>query len=764
MMKKSVLLAVIIWMYILFMGGCSSQGEEFGVTDFQETEDRRAGEKGQAGQQETEDLKTKDGHQEDGDQIMVASFEDIPGEIADGERCLPGDETLYFSKVAWNLEKEWLETEIYRCSIPLSGNGVELIYESAGEQEVLNSYFADRQNNIYLWGYCAAESLGAGDQEFFIEKRDRDNKLLYRRELPAETASEMERKYIKDFAADESGNLYFYSPGGDILALNGMGEETGQASLKVRGSGAVVTGSRNQAWFYCVEEDGISFYPLNGMTQKAGGEAGKQRLIFDEKDKSAAVFSGYDDGIYIVMDKKIYCYSPESDELREMADCESPYINIAEKEIYLAAPFLGGMTVILEDVRGTFTELAVLDRKAAAQLPERQEIVLGVMGELVKENLALNRVIRNFNRENLELCVVVENYAGGQAGGFDDMQKLYLELLEGGGPDMLLLDSTWSEVWARNGLLEDLEPYFEKSETIGREDILDSVWEGCYLDHRMIGIPLYFRVTGFSVKKEDIPKTDVWDSDTVLNMAENNPDRYLFEYMTPVSVLLYMMKMNASDFVDYDNYVCCFDQEKFRELAERVKNISYPIDFKPFKGDFMESPYLMNQEYFLCMRDYLAWKETYSAHVSLLGYPSPGEKGQFAMIADMLGINSASTKKESAWKFLEYALDKPAQTWGYKTQLISFPVRKDSFEEYLANSYPQDPSVSMVIYHAAEDDFNAMREIVENAQIVPLNSSDPVTTIVIEEIQSYFAGDKELEEVTHIIQNRCQLYLDELKN
>ena len=177
----------------------------------------------------------------------------------------------------------------------------------------------------------------------------------------------------------------------------------------------------------------------------------------------------------------------------------------------------------------------------------------------------------------------------------------------------------------------------------------------------------------------------------------------------------------------------------------------------------MESPYLMNQEYFLCMRDYLAWKETYSAHVSLQGYPSQGEKGQFVIIADMLGINSASSKKESAWKFLEYALDKPSQTWNYKTQIISFPVRKDSFEEYLANSYPQDPSVSMIIYHAEEADFKTMREIVENAQIVPLNSSDPVTNIVIEEIQSYFAGDKELEEVTDIIQNRCQLYLDELE-
>ena len=69
----------------------------------------------------------------------------------------------------------------------------------------------------------------------------------------------------------------------------------------------------------------------------------------------------------------------------------------------------------------------------------------------------------------------------------------------------------------------------------------------------------------------------------------------------------------------------------------------------------------------------------------------------------------------------------------------------------------------MIIYHAEEADFKTMREIVENAQIVPLNSSDPLTNIVIEEIQSYFAGDKELEEVTDIIQNRCQLYLDELE-
>lgn len=740
-MKKYRKLTAIIFMLLLLLTGCGTESEEM--------------ENGEAERQDTEE------------EILVASFENISTGIADNDDCQLINETLYYSQSIWNEDTSALDKEIYRWSVPFSENNRVLIYESAKEGEELTAFFADLQNNLYCWGYSLAASSETGEQDVFIEKRDQDNKLVFRIEIPFEISQEMERNNIREFVVDEGGKMYFYSAAGDILVLDEKGKVIGQADVKMKKNGSVVIGSDQQVWFYGVEEDGISFYRLDLLEGNLGMGLERQKLLFDEKGKNAAVFCGYDKGIYIVMDNKLYCYFPESNELNEVADLDSAYVNIAENEICLAAPFREETAVILGDRLGNFTDLAILEKKMVFELPKRQEIVLGVMGELVKENLAMNRVVRNFNRDSLEWQVVVKDYSGGAAAaGFEDMQNLYLKLLEGSGPDMLLLDSTWNDIWAKNGLLEDLEPYFDKSKTIGCEDILESIWESCFIDRSMIGIPLYFRLSGFSVKKESVPDKTVWDYNTLLYVAENHPDQYLLAYMNPVWMMSTMMKMNVSDFVDYQNFTCNFDQHKFQNLLRRISNLTYPPDsedFKQFAREFIESPYLMKQEYFLSMQDYLAWKENYNGRVVFQGYPFAGEKGKYVMTADMIGMSSASDQKDGVWNFLEYALAKPAQTWDYQTQLRSFPIRKDCFEEYLRNSYPNDPQTSLVVYQPCEEDFEEVRAMVENAQVVPNNVSDPIMFIVTEEIQAYFAGDKTLEDVTGIIQNRCQLYLSELK-
>lgn len=42
------------------------------------------------------------------------------------------------------------------------------------------------------------------------------------------------------------------------------------------------------------------------------------------------------------------------------------------------------------------------------------------------------------------------------------------------------------------------------------------------------------------------------------------------------------------------------------------------------------------------------------------------------------------------------------------------------------------------------------------------NNADEITSIINEELQAYFAGDKTVAQTAAIIQNRVQLYLDEM--
>ena len=50
----------------------------------------------------------------------------------------------------------------------------------------------------------------------------------------------------------------------------------------------------------------------------------------------------------------------------------------------------------------------------------------------------------------------------------------------------------------------------------------------------------------------------------------------------------------------------------------------------------------------------------------------------------------------------------------------------------------------------------------ENARLLPIRI-DPLLDIICEEAAAYFNGDKSIPEITELIQNRVQLYLNEHK-
>ncbi len=107
-----------------------------------------------------------------------------------------------------------------------------------------------------------------------------------------------------------------------------------------------------------------------------------------------------------------------------------------------------------------------------------------------------------------------------------------------------------------------------------------------------------------------------------------------------------------------------------------------------------------------------------------------------------------------------------------------FPVMKEQFEEVMAQSMEKkyatyeggsyevsrqsymDQDAQIEVYEATQEDVAAVRQLVERAEI-KFEYHTEIQNIINEEAESYFAGEKELGEVTALIQNRVGLYLQE---
>ena len=157
----------------------------------------------------------------------------------------------------------------------------------------------------------------------------------------------------------------------------------------------------------------------------------------------------------------------------------------------------------------------------------------------------------------------------------------------------------------------------------------------------------------------------------------------------------------------------------------------------------------------------------YSAKI--VGYPgwNGGEHELNAYVA--FAINSASEQKEGAWSFLEYLLSEELQEM-MEYWYGGFPSREDSFEAHLTDLHIRPGRLKPVFAIGGpelvipdNEDIALLREIVYSSVFKNwVQGNNPLWDIVNEEAGMYFAGDSPLEETVQKIQNRVQIYLDEL--
>ena len=170
----------------------------------------------------------------------------------------------------------------------------------------------------------------------------------------------------------------------------------------------------------------------------------------------------------------------------------------------------------------------------------------------------------------------------------------------------------------------------------------------------------------------------------------------------------------------------------------------------------------------------------------------PFDDGCHAVIAnslpqyrnEMLAINANSAHIEGAWEFISFLLEEKAQMMFESNEpnriSATIPVNRKAFEvciekriakwtegkhENYAHVSFSDNGELIQKYLRSYKDLTEEKvadyiQFLEDARPLPIRTV-PLLDIIYEEAEYYFNGTKSIEEVSVVIQNRVQLYMDE---
>lgn len=400
--------------------------------------------------------------------------------------------------------------------------------------------------------------------------------------------------------------------------------------------------------------------------------------------------------------------------------------------------------------------------RLSTEKPEREAIRLlsaGAFSGYIKEGAA------SFSQKYPD-CPVVLEYP--EENGESYWDRAMAELVAGRGADMYYVSVSEMRMLQEKGVLADL------GELIS-EETLEALWPAALergnVNGQLAGIPLEAVVESLLVSDE-IWEGDHWTLEEALEVLETHTENQYpivsniaFDNYDVFSWLV-LKSLADSPFLDMEKGTCNFDNPLFIRALELTG--TYGRSF-----DFIEAQALYPEKNWTAMRvsvnigNFEDYKSILGEQYHIVGFPTTGESGTYWNSGMLLVVNGETEHLREAGLLLEELLSYDRQY----TLSYSAPVRRDMLDNRLrAHSYNGKDGMYIEFgngmmkeltpgpagdYRIGE--FNgAMEKSVGRA----VDTSE-IENILLEEVGSYFSGDKDAEAVAQLIQNRVQLYLKE---
>lgn len=375
------------------------------------------------------------------------------------------------------------------------------------------------------------------------------------------------------------------------------------------------------------------------------------------------------------------------------------------------------------------------------------ELTLAVL----EADSSVKATVVDFNKSQNDIYIVIREYGAGGKSADDAYAELNASIVAGNGPDIIALKSGDNHrVLVESGALENLQEYVDNSELIREEDYIKAAWEIGKCGDVLFGIPTEFSVQTMAAKSSIVGEQCGIDVEGVRKLYEKNPEMALRSEESKLSVLDMCIGNQVLNFIDDEKKTADFDKEEFYEILT-------------FANTFPEEPKSDSREilFYDCWMYSVnsliqVYKELGTKQVTFIGYPTAD--GSFGCLMNqgnyMYGICSQSNNKEECWRFIEYYI---SNRYGQELPK-QFSTRKDILVKQFEQEFAERES-ELEGFRLEEvlADLEAICEQPRNMQrwdVIPAE-------IILEEVQPFFAGERDAKQTAKIIQNRIQTYLSE---
>ena len=591
---------------------------------------------------------------------------------------------------------------------------------------------------------------------------------------------------------------YILSDYGTIEILSGKGEVLGTLVEQELNGNAVEIGDKYYALMSSFSDNGlvesITFSELDLATCTLKGEKKKLDAVIGN------AVSGGDGKCYTIDGNGIHSVDISSGKLEEILNWNSADVNYSNFD---PASFR-----VISDSKSAFLRSAYETDKVTGDMIEKTYAVSLVktdknphagkkyidMGTIGIPSGDLLDYIVSYNTEDGNTSRIrVRDYNTVLAPDLSYSQRqtilsdrVYSEMLEGKGPDILVNFSCFSQFNSEE-ILVDLNKYVDGPNGLNREEYFDNVLSAFENKGKLYQIPVCFDIRGLLGNKDLIGERTGWTYSEFSGIVEKLPSDVKVMAELEYNDLLERMLSDAMlDFIDYTKKDVYFDGDEFSQLLKITKE--YGTDYVETGNadgdgipDFTVSDPQQSTED-LMKQGKLALLPTeiynlyrYAETRSILenrgiyiGMPSPSGSGVSAMPVLTLAISSVSHNKDEAWTFIRRLFDEDSQ-YSYTSSLGSIPLHRKAFDricddaisdnQFLIEQFEHDESFFSffpfpdTMVRISQDDAKGFKSLIESVSTIM--STDPsVLQIIEEEAAPYFRGEKSVEDVCRIVQDR----------
>ena len=357
------------------------------------------------------------------------------------------------------------------------------------------------------------------------------------------------------------------------------------------------------------------------------------------------------------------------------------------------------------------------------------------------------------------------------------MDKLSVDLLAGDAPDIIFGTHPYIQLKDEKFLV-DLMPKID--EDLGIDSFFPNVIESAKTGDKLYSMPLSFEVSGILADSKAAGDKDGFTFDEYAKFVDEvcNGKDPVGAYMTRMEYFQQVFGTMADLYYDKDGNIN-LQTEAFYELAEYCKDhVAESFNEEDYYCDYDFDCYGENTKadtaYLYSIDSYLdfAYDSKGVKYKDLYGFPSYDGRGAVVQVDVSVSISATSGVQDGAWGFIKSLLEETAQKdMGIESytnpvnvaacEAVALKTVKENNER--AEKYiKMDPQSAQWYRIYKEDVVDDYIDALKSAN--SSNSIDPaIITIVDEEIQAYFAGQKSIEEVTDTIQNRAQTLINERK-